>query len=110
GIERLLTDVAALGGDGVRIDGVSLTPAHPEEALTLARQAAFADATAKASEYAELSGRTLGVVQWIDERPSGGGPRPMMARAMAAEAMPVATGDAQVGVDVTVHWNFAPAD
>ena len=26
GIERLLTDVASLGGDGVRIDGVSLTP------------------------------------------------------------------------------------
>jgi uncharacterized protein YggE len=106
GIERLLTDVAALGGEGVRIDGVSLTPAHPTEALALARQGAFEDAKAKAAQYAELAGRTLGDVQWIDERPSNGGPRPMMARAMAAEAMPVATGDAQVGVDVTVHWAF----
>ena len=48
GIERLLTDVASLGGEGVRIDGVSLTPGHPEEAMKLARDAAFADATAKA--------------------------------------------------------------
>jgi hypothetical protein len=26
---------------------------------------------------------------------------------MAAEAMPVATGDAEIGVSVTVHWSFA---
>lgn len=106
GIERLLTDVASLGGDGVRIDGVSLTAGHPEQALAQARQAAFEDATAKARQFADLAGRVLGAVQWIDERPTGGAPRPMMARAMAAEAMPVATGDAQVGVDVTVHWQF----
>ena len=109
GIERLLTDVASLGGEGVRVDGVSLTPGHPEEALGLAREAAFADATAKAQQFAELARRTLGLVQWIDERPTGGGSRPMMARdaAMMAESMPVATGDAQVGVEVTVHWEFA---
>jgi hypothetical protein len=28
---------------------------------------------------------------------------------MAADSMPVATGDAEVGVDVTVHWEFANA-
>jgi uncharacterized protein YggE len=109
GIERLLGDIAALGGEGVRIDGVSLTPGHPEEALKLARDAAFADATAKAQQFADLAGRPLGRVQWIDERPSGGGPRPMMARAtsMGMESVPVATGDSQIGVDVTVHWEFA---
>src|SRR6478609_9262201 len=108
GIERLLTDVASLGGEGVRIDGVSLTPGHPQEALKLARELAFADATAKAQQLADLAGRTLGGVQWIDERPSGGGPRPMMAmRAETAASMPVATGDAEIGVSVTVHWGFA---
>lgn len=108
GIERLLTDVAALGGDGVRIDGVSLTPGHPEEALVRAREAAFADATAKAQQLAALSGRALGRVRWIDERPAGGGgPRPMMAmRAADVASMPVATGDAEVGVSVTVSWAF----
>lgn len=108
GIERLLTDVAALGGEGVRIDGVSLTPGHPLDALTQARDAAFADADAKARQLAALAGRTLGRVRWIDERPSGGGPRPMMAmRAAAAESMPVATGDAEVGVEITVCRDFA---
>jgi len=107
GIERLLTDVASLGGEGVRIDGVSLTAGHPEEAMRLARDAAFADARAKAEQLTALAGRGLGGVQWIDERTDNGGPRPMGAmRAMAAEAMPVATGDAEIGVSVTVHWAF----
>ncbi len=109
GIERLLTDIATLGGEGVRIDGVSLSPGHPQQALARAREAAFADATAKAEQLAALAGRALGRVLWIDERPAGGGPpRPMMAlRAMADESMPVATGDAEIGVEVTVHREFA---
>lgn len=109
GIERLLADVATLGGDGVRIDGVSLTPGHPEQALTLAREVAFADATVKAQQFADLAGRSLGRVQWIDERTSGGGPRPMMAMRVAdlSESMPVATGDADIAVSVTVSWSFA---
>ena len=57
GIERLLTDVASLGGEGVRIDGVSLTPGHPAEAMRLARSSRFADATAKAQQLAALAGR-----------------------------------------------------
>jgi len=108
GIERLLTDVATLGGEGVRIDGVTLMAGHPQEAMTAAREAAFADANEKARQLATLADRPLGEVQWIDERPSGGGPRPMMAmRAAAAEAMPVATGDTQLTTEVTVHWLFA---
>lgn len=109
GIERLLHDVAALGGQGVRIDGVSLTPGHPQDALVQARDAAFADADAKARQLAELAGRTLGRVLWIDERPGGGGPRPMAARLSlaSAESMPVATGDAEVSVEVTVGRAFA---
>ncbi|HEY5879573.1 MAG TPA: SIMPL domain-containing protein [Nakamurella sp.] len=108
GIERMLTDVATLGGEGVRIDGVSLTPGHPQDALVRARAAAFADAAAKAEQLAALAGRPLGRVRWIDELPSGGGPRPMMAmRAAADESMPVATGDAEVSVELTVHREFA---
>jgi len=108
GIERLLTDIASLGAQGVRIDGVTLTPGHPQDALARARDAAFADAATKAEQLAALSGRQLGRVRWIDERPTGGGPRPMVAmRAAADERMPVATGDAEVGVELTVHREFA---
>lgn len=88
GIERLLTDVAGLGGEGVRIDGVSLTPGHPQDALTRARDAAFADADATARQLARLAGRTLGRVRWIDERPAHGAPRPMMAMPAAARSIP----------------------
>lgn len=108
GIERLLTDVASLGSEGVRIDGVSLTPGHPQEALTRARDRAFADAAAKAEQLAALAGRRLGRVLWIDERAGGGGPRPMMAMRLAsAESMPVASGDAEVSVEITVGREFA---
>jgi hypothetical protein len=110
GIEQMLTDVARLGGEGVRIDGVSLTPGHPQDALTQAREAAFADATAKAEQLTVLAGRALGRVVWIDERPTDGGPRPVglgFARMASAEVMPVATGDAEVGVAITVHREFA---
>ncbi len=108
GIERLLADIATLGVEGVRIDGVTLTPGHPRDALERARESAFADAAAKAEQLAALAGRPLGRVIRIDERPAGGVPRPMMAmRASAAEAMPVATGDADVGVELTVYREFA---
>ena len=110
GIEQLLTDVARLGGEGVRIDGVSLTPGHPQDALAQARESAFADATAKAEQLTVLAGRALGRVVWIDERPTDGGPRPVglgFARMASAEVMPVATGDAEVGVAITVHREFA---
>lgn len=107
GIERLLTDVASLGGEGVRIDAVTLTPGHPQEALAQARELAFADATAKAQQLATLAGRQLGRVLWMDERPTLVGPQPMLAmRSVAAESMPVATGDADVGVELTVHRDF----
>ena len=108
GIERLLTDVATLGGEGVRIDGVTLNAGHPEEAMTAAREAAFAAATTAAEHFAAMAGRTLGQVEWIDERPSMGRPHPMMGgdHLASAMAMPVATGDTEVHAEVTVHWVF----
>ena len=107
-VERLLTDVATLGGEGVRIDGVTLTAGHPEQAMTAAREAAFADATSAAQHFAIMAGRTLGQVQWIDERPSGGRPHPMVLGDHVASAplMPVATGDTEVNTEITVHWEF----
>ena len=67
-MQRLLTDVAMRGGEGVRIDSVSLTPSDPSYALRDARAAAFADALAKASQLAGLAGRMLGDLLWLDER------------------------------------------
>lgn len=108
GIERLLTDVATLGGEGVRIDAVTLTAGHPGQAVAAARAAAFAAANTAAQHLAALAGRTLSQVQWIDERPSSGRPHPMMTgvHLASAQVMPVATGDTEVNTQVTVHWVF----
>lgn len=111
GVERMLTDVAVRGGEGVRIDNVALTPSHPSFALRDARAAAFADALAKASQLAELAGKMLGDLQWMDERHDDGpgGPTDWTAtRAVALGAsMPIAGGEARVVASLTAHWKFA---
>ncbi len=109
-VERLLSDVALQGGEGVRIDGVEFTASDPRDALSAARAGAYADALARATELAGLAGRSLGRLVWIDERPSDRHVvTPFSARRSAAPAaaMPVATGDTAVAVTVTAHWAFA---
>jgi uncharacterized protein YggE len=110
GVQRMLTDVAMRGGEGVRIDSVSLTPSDPSYALRDARAAAFADALSKASQLAELAGRMLGDLLWMDERHDST-PVTEMRRAPrsrpASASMPIATGDAEVFASVTAHWAFA---
>jgi len=111
GVERMLTDVAVRGGEGVRIDNVALTPSDPSFALRDARAAAFSDALAKASQLAELAGKLLGDLIWLDERHDNPGSGPLdfkVSRALSsAPSMPIASGDAEVFASVTAHWKFA---
>jgi uncharacterized protein YggE len=109
GLERTLTDVAVRGGEGVRIENVALTPSNPASALAQARAAAFADALVKATQLAELAGRRLGGLSWIDERQDYHQtvPLAMSRRQAASDKMPIATGDTAVGASVTAHWSFA---
>lgn len=113
-VETILSEVVARGGVGVRIDSVTLSSADPVAAQRTARNAAFGDAAAKAQQYAELAGRELGPVVRIDETADRGGPVPLsFARsriAAVAGSMPVATGDTEIGVSVTVRWAFADVD
>jgi uncharacterized protein YggE len=111
GLERMLTDVAMSGGEGVRIESVALTASNPESALREARARAFADAQAKATQFAELAGRRLGELVRIDERREvdhefGLSRRPSAA-AGGSQKMPVASGDAVVRAAVEAHWMFA---
>lgn len=110
-VERILSDVVARGGAGVRIEQVSLTARDPQGSLRAARDAAFADATAKAEHYAGLAGRALGAVQRISE-PEFAGAVPLSAFARispdaSGTVMPVAFGDTQVTASVQVRWAFA---
>ncbi|NNG36769.1 SIMPL domain-containing protein [Nakamurella aerolata] len=111
-LPRLLTDVVHRGGNGIRIENVQLQAADPVAARRRARDAAFADATAIAEQYAALAGRSLGQLRNLDETMGAPGqPQPMLAaKAMTAAAdMPIATGDEQVEVKVLAHWDFAEA-
>jgi len=111
GLERILSDVVTRGGVGVRIDGVSLTAGDPQASLRQARDAAFADATAKAEHYTGLAGRTLGAVQRISEPEFAGsvslGAFSRSSKDASANRMPVALGDTEVTASVQVRWSFA---
>lgn len=111
-VERILSEVASRGGAGIRIDSVSLAAGDPEQAYRAARDAAFAAAAAKAQQYAELSGRTLGAVQQVSEGdsqlgvPAGVGYARSAKLASADASMPVSSGDTEVSVTVQVQWGF----
>jgi uncharacterized protein len=101
--------LAEVGGDAVRLQGVSYAledDAAPQEE---ARAQAFAAARVKAEQYAELTGRELGEVVEVREQVTPSGPMPYAASDMGgAEAMAVALapGSATVSVTVQVQWSL----
>lgn len=111
-IGSLLTAMVAAGGEAARVNGVSLVVGDPEAGLRSAREAAFADALAKAEQYAELAGVALGVLLSVEER-SHGRYRAMSARGYAP-AMPadmgVEPGENQLTVDLTAGWELLPEE
>lgn len=102
---HLLSDLVAAGGDQARLQGTRFEHSDPEALQATAREAAFADATAKAGQYAALAGRTLGAVRTVDEARVGVAPMPKMM-ALAAEAVPVEAGVQSVAASVTVCWEL----
>ena len=96
-VGSLLGQVLVAGGDDVRLGGVEFAVEDEVGLRARAREAAWADALARAEQLAALAGVGLGAVTEIEERVAGyGPPRPMMAmRAMA----PLSAGAADVGVE-----------
>src|SRR5207247_1212594 len=103
----LVVQVVAAGGEAARLHGLTFEVDDDSALLVQAREAAFADARAKAEQYAALAGRGLGVVRRVTE--VGGQYRPMAGPkllAMAAEAMPVERGSQEVTATVEVEWTL----
>jgi uncharacterized protein YggE len=101
----------AAGGDGARVNGLSLVVGDPGAVAAAAREAAWRDALARAGQYAGLAGLTLGPVLEIREAP----PPPPDARPMrllAAEAAPAGPatepGETVVWAGVIVSWSLSP--
>jgi uncharacterized protein YggE len=106
---RAIADAVEAGGDEAVVQGVSFSLEDNAGLLDQARDAAYADARAKAERYAQLSGRTLGEVQLVAEttNPIASQPVPLAydaARSAQAKALPIDAGTNEVSVTVTVRW------
>ena len=107
---RAIADAVAAGGNEAVVQGVSFSLEDNARLLEQARDAAFAEAKAKAERYAQLSGRTLGEVQLVAEstNPIASQPVPYAldraALAAGTKAVPIDAGTSDVSVTVTVRW------
>ncbi len=105
---ELLTELARHVGNHLIVEGVSLEVSDDTAAVFKAREAAFADARARAEHLAELSGETLGAVLSVAESGFGGSGREAggMAFAKAADVA-IEPGESTLGASLTVTWEFA---
>ncbi|MGH8774234.1 MAG: SIMPL domain-containing protein [Jiangellaceae bacterium] len=102
----IVQDVLGSGGETARLSGLAFDHSDPSGLYVAAREAAVADARAKADQYAALAGRTLGEVTAVDET-GGGGPVPVPRRMAAAVPMAdlsVDGGQQEISVTVVVRW------
>jgi uncharacterized protein len=99
-------------GNAATVNGLSFDLSTDTKLLTQARSAAFADAKARAQQYAELSGRSLGAVRHVTETilsPDNPQPQFYKGAALAAggtAALPVQAGQQPITVVVTVVWQL----
>jgi uncharacterized protein YggE len=104
---------AAIGaaGNDAQVDGLTPDLQSNGTLLAQARDRAFADARAKAEQYARLAGRPLGTVQSVQETVQTSQPTPFAGASSAAspaavDSVPVSLGQSPVSVHVTVVWSL----
>ncbi len=85
--------------------GVQFIVKNRDDLLDTARAKAVGKAKDRAALYAEAAGVKLGKIVEITEGGHGGGPQPQFAgRAVALEAAPIAAGEQDLSVSVTITW------
>ena len=96
-------------GDGANtLNGLTFGIAETDQLETAAREDAVRQARAKAETLANAAGLVLGPVQTISEGSRVSAPAPMMRGAMMeAAAVPVAAGELQIRVSVTMEFAIA---
>jgi uncharacterized protein len=97
------------GGNAVRVNGISLDLEETSALVSSARDRAFADAKAKAEQYARAAGRSLGEVMSISEDVATPSPIPMPYAAMdsaKSASVPIQPGSQDVSVSVTVVFTM----
>ena len=100
------------GGNSARVQGISFGIENPDSALAQAREKAYANAKAKAEQYAKLAGVSLGSPLHISEgseipaTPMPYGEVRMMKAAMDGATTPVQAGEQEVSVTVDVMFGI----
>jgi uncharacterized protein YggE len=100
----LVAACVAAGADEARLQSIAFEHSDPGRLLVGARESAFADAQARASQLAMLAGRELGAVEQIVEGQPAWAP---LHRFKAMAAPPVDAGTLDAAVTVTVTWSWA---
>jgi uncharacterized protein YggE len=95
------------GGDAIQLNGISPFLLNGAAATEKAREAAVADARARANSYAKYLGASLGRVISLTEVNAPVYNFPIMAKSAAAEdATQIDLGETEVTVTVTVRWGL----
>jgi len=105
-----LTAAVSAGGNAVRVDGVSMALEDTSSLVGGARKGAVDDARAKAEQYAQAAGRSLGEVQSISEVVTSPTPQyydGRFAASAAGSAVPIQAGSQELSVQVTVVYALA---
>jgi uncharacterized protein YggE len=108
---RAVTAVVRTGGNDVRVSGLGLRISDPDSVLARSRAAAVREATAKAKQYADATGQTLGsVVSLREVRASAPPPTPVSfdraAALHSAQALPIRAGRDKLAVTVRIEWSL----
>jgi hypothetical protein len=105
----VLDAATAAAGDEARVSGLRFSIEDNAELVSSAREAAWADALAKATQLADLSGQTLGAATSITETVSTPPvPIPYAADAAGAEraTTPIEPGTSAVTITLQVEFGF----
>jgi uncharacterized protein YggE len=108
----VLSAATTAGGNATRIDAVSISLEDTSGLVGSARKGAIDDARAKAEQYAQAAGRSLGEVRSISELVQQPSPqyldgRVAYAQAASAAPVPIQPGSQDVAVQVTVVYALA---
>lgn len=104
----VIDSVVSAAGDAATVSNLSFAISDDKALRALAREAAWADATAAAGQLASLAGVTLGKVSAVTELDHAGGPPMPMARmaAMEAGSTPIEAGTQKVRVTLRARFDI----
>lgn len=103
----VIDSVVDAGGDAVQVNGVAPFLSNGATATEKAREAAVADARARATSYAKYLGASLGRVIYLTEVSAPVYTFPMLGeKAAASDATQIDLGETEVTVNVTVRWSL----